>query len=198
MPIAAETPEEVVVLPHKLWTRDECVALERSGLLGMERYELIEGELVPQMAKNPPHTRALRLLILWLQTVFGGDFVLQEASIDLRPEDQPTSEPEPDALALTLSFLDLEPGERPGPDQLRLVVKVSSSTLSVDRTTKARLYARSGIVEYWILDVEGRRIIMHRNPIDGAYRSIEIYSEHESVSTLAALDRTIRVADFLK
>jgi len=79
-----------------------------------------------------------------------------------------------------------------------LVVKVSSSTLSVDRTTKARLYARSGIVEYWILDVEGRRIIMHRNPIDGAYRSIEIYSEHESVSTLAAPDRTIRVADFLK
>jgi len=58
----------------------------------MERYELIEKELVPQMAKNPPHTRALRLLILSLQMVFGGDFVLQEHRLTFaRRTSQPVS-----------------------------------------------------------------------------------------------------------
>ena len=197
MPIAAETPEEVVVLPRKLWTRDECVA----RTLGPPRYGALRTNRKrvgppngqePAAYPRPPLTHPLAADGFWRR------FCPARASIDLRPEDQPTSEPEPDALALTLSFLNLEPEARPRPDQLRLVVEVSSSTLTVDRTIKARLYARSGIVEYWILDLEGRRMIVHRDPIDGAYRSIEIYSEQESVSTLAALDRTIRVADLLK
>jgi Uma2 family endonuclease len=50
---------------------------------------------------------------------------------------------------------------------------------------KAPLYARAGIVEYWVVDISARRIIVHRDPRDGAYRSIEAYNEQESVRPLA-------------
>ena len=198
MPVAVEALQEFVIPPHKRWTREECSVLESSGLLDLERYELIEGELIPKMPKNPPHSRALKLLVQWLEDLFGRDFILPESSIDLRPDDNPTSEPEPDVLVLTIPFLDLAPGARPRPQELRLVAEISCSTLAFDLTAKARLYARSGIVEYWVLDVKGRRLLVHRDPAGDGYRSVLAYSEHEYVRTLAVPSTEVRVGEFLK
>ena len=197
MPVAVEAPQEFALPPHKLWTRDECSVLERSGF-DLERVELIEGKLIPKMPKSPPHSRALRSLMRWFENLFGPDFILPESSIDLRPEDNPTSEPEPDVLVLTVPYLDLAPGAHACPQDLRLVAEVSCSTLAFDLTAKARLYARSGILEYWVLDVEGRRLLVHRDPAGDGYRSILAYGEHEYVSTLAAPSTEVRVGEFLK
>ena len=179
--------------PHKRWTRDECAVLEKAGLLESQRYELLEGELVLKMGKNHPHMRALLLLVAWLRTAFGQNFVVQEPAIDVRPEDNPSSEPEPDAIVLNRSFLELT--SRARPDELLLVAEVSSTTLAFDLTAKARLYARAGIAEYWVLDLEGRRLIVHRDPAEGAYRSITAFDEDELVSTLSATATEVRVGD---
>lgn len=66
--------------------------------------------------------------------------------------------------------------DRPAPKDLRLVIEAADTSLGFDRTTKAALYARAGIVEYWILDIEGRRMIVHRDPQAGQYTSIAAYS----------------------
>jgi Uma2 family endonuclease len=154
---------------------------------------LIEGELVLKMGKSQRHMRALMLLIVWLRSVFGESFVAQEPSIDLRPEDNPTSEPEPDAIVLTRSFLDLSSQARP--EELRLVAEVSRTSLPFDLTTKARLYARARIPEYWVLDLDGRRLIVHRDPMEDSYRSVNAYGENERVTTLAAPLSELRVGD---
>jgi Uma2 family endonuclease len=195
MPVALETLPGSVNPPHKRWTRDECAVLEKARLIDLDRYELIEGELVLKMGKSQSHMRALMLLIAWLRSVFGETFVAQEPSIDLRPEDNPSSEPEPDAIVLTRSFLDLTSQARP--DELRLVAEVSRTTLPFDLTTKARLYARADIPEYWVLDLEGRRLIVHRDPAEDGYRSVTAYSENEHVATLAAPSHEVRVGDLL-
>jgi Uma2 family endonuclease len=49
-----------------------------------------------------------------------------------------------------------------------LAIEVADLTLSFDLATKARLYA-AGIPEYWVLDVNDRRFIVHREPIDGRW-----------------------------
>ncbi|MBY0507198.1 MAG: Uma2 family endonuclease [Bryobacteraceae bacterium] len=196
MPVAVQILPETVTLPHKQWTRQECLALGQAGVVNLERYELIEGELIRKMGKNHQHIRALRLLMLWLEEVFGGDYCLQEGSIDLLPEDNPTSEPEPDAVVLSRRFLELS--ALPRPEELRLVAEVSSSTLYYDSITKARLYSRSGIAEYWVLDLEGRRLLVHRDPRDGNYSSVNAYCENESVAPLAAPGSPVRVGEFLK
>jgi Uma2 family endonuclease len=178
--------------PHKKWTREECEILEKAGLAEAHRYELIEGEVVLKVGKKNPHMRAVLLLTNWLRSVFGNLHVLQEPSIDVSPQDHHTSEPEPDAAVLTKPFLEY-PGQAPATD-IVLVAEVSSTTLAFDLTTKAGLYARAGIPEYWVLDVARRRVIVHRDPVGGKYRSIESYQEQEPVSPLHSPQSSILVA----
>jgi Uma2 family endonuclease len=180
--------------PRKRWTRAECATLEASGLWDQQRLELVHGELISKMGKKRPHVNALVAVQAWLVRTFGEQFVNPEAPIDVAPEDNPTSEPEPDLVVLTKptrEFRDANP--RPG--DLRLVVEISDTTLGFDLTTKAELYARAGIIEYWVVDVAARRLIVHRDPREGLYRSVTAYGEQESVSPLALPDFEFRVLD---
>ncbi|MBZ5617952.1 MAG: Uma2 family endonuclease [Acidobacteriia bacterium] len=179
--------------PRKLWTRSEYDALS-SGVFDGQRLELIEGELIDKMGKKPPHRNSVALLLKWLFSKFGADCVLQAAPIDVAPEDNPSSEPEPD---LSVLKRDLSHFARtsPQPADLHLVIEVADSTLGFDLRTKAGLYARAGIVEYWVLDVAGRRMIVHRDPQAGRYSSVVAYEAGESIAPLAAPDSRFRVGD---
>jgi Uma2 family endonuclease len=178
-PPAAQNP------PRKRWTRAECDRLEALGVFDQQHLELIEGELIDKMGKNRPHVNAAALLTAWLIQLFGALRVNAEAPIDVAPEDNPTNEPEPDLIVLKPEFSGFRTA-RPQPRDLALVVEIADSSLAFDLTTKASLYARAGIIEYWILDVPGRRLIVHRQPAGGDYRSVVSYSEQESVAPLAA------------
>ncbi len=74
-----------------------------------------------------------------------------EAPIDVSPNDNPTNEPVPDLIVLNHDSATIVSGN-PQPSDLNLIVEISDSTL-FDLTTKAWLYARAGILEYWVLDV---------------------------------------------
>jgi Uma2 family endonuclease len=196
MPVALTEPITQVEALRKTWTRDECEALVQAGLIDPERYELIEGELIFKMPKRLPHTLALFLLVNWLRSVFGDAFILQEPGIDVAPEDIPTSEPEPDAIVLAIPVIELRaPSVRPS--DIRLVAEVSNTTLGFDLTRKAALYARALIPEYWVLDINGRRLIVHRDPSEGRYQSAIAYAEDEAVSPLADPHAVIRARDLL-
>src|SRR5580704_2019152 len=170
---------------RKRWSRAEYASLDASGLLDQQHLELVEGELIDKMGKNRPHVNALAVMHAWLLRVFGERLVTQEAPIDVSPEDNPSNEPQPDITVLKRSFLNFR-SANPGPQDLHLVVEVSDTSLNFDLTTKAVLYARAGIPEYWVLDVSGRRLIVHRHPQSGKYTEVLIYSEQEAVAPLAA------------
>jgi Uma2 family endonuclease len=180
--------------PRKRWTREECSLLEPAGLWEQQHLELIWGDLISKMGKNRPHTNVLILIQAWLVGVFGVQFVNPETPIDVASEDNPTNEPEPDLIVLVKPSREYRAGN-PRPQDLRLVVEISDSTLLFDLTTKAELYARAGIVEYWIFDINARRIIVHRDPREGRYVSVTAYTEQECVSPLAAPDRNFRTAE---
>jgi Uma2 family endonuclease len=143
------------------------------------------------MGKNSPHVTSLIALVLWLQQAFGAQFVRFEAPIDVSPDDNEKNEPEPDAVVLKREYFHFAT-RNPQPRDLQLVVEVSDSSLAFDLTTKAALYARAEIAEYWVLDVNRRRLIVHRTPADGKYHSVEVYGENESVSPLAAATAEFR------
>jgi Uma2 family endonuclease len=48
----------------------------------------------------------------------------------------------------------------PNAADVLLLIEVSDSTLSFDQSTKLSLYARYGVSEYWVVDVEGKRIVV--------------------------------------
>lgn len=192
MPTVVESPARFTPPPHKLWTRAECDRLAAAGFLEPDRYELIGGELVLKVPKGYLHMLSLQLLMTWLQSQFGALHVLQEASIDLRPEDHTANAPEPDACVLRRSMRELR--KRPGPEDLDFVAEISNTTLAFDLKVKAALYARTGIPEYWVLDVETQRVIVHRTPESGRYLDVTAYSAGEMVATLSAPEQPIQVA----
>ena len=194
--VLAETPTQPIppYPPLKRWTRAECAVLEASGLLDQEKLELVEGELIRKMSKKRPHVNALALLAGWLAQTFGLLFVNQEAPVDVAPEDNPTNEPEPDIIVLKREFTHFV-SANPQPKDLHLVVEIANTSLNFDLATKATLYARAGIEEYWILDVPGRRLLVHREPKFGYYASVVAYGESESIAPLAAPQKQFQVAD---
>jgi Uma2 family endonuclease len=85
----------------------------------------------------------------------------------------------------------------PAPEDVLLVVEVSDATLGFDRSRKARIYAESGIPEYWILNLIDRYLEVHREPQNGAYQSITVFPEAGTVSPLAAPAAAVAVGDLL-
>jgi Uma2 family endonuclease len=198
MPTTLEAlpPPPPAAPPRKIWTRDEILALEGTGILDTQDLELVEGELIQKMPKTRPRSIGLRMLVKWLEEVFGFDFVEQEVPIDVAAQDNRINEPEPDIIVLKREFSSFR-SANPGPDDLRLIVEVAYSTADFDLGTKASLYARAGIPEYWVLDLIGRRLVVHRDPRGGAYASITSFGEHESVAPLGAPQQQFRVGGAL-
>ncbi len=159
--------------------------LESYGLLDHERLELVEGELIDKTGKKRPHSNAARSIFVWLLQVFRFEFVLTGEPIDVAAADNPINEPEPDIVVLNREFATFV-SSNPDPNDIRLLVEIAHSSLTFDLTTKAALYARAGIVEYWVLDVETQRLFVHRNPESGKYTTILAHEEHESLAPLAA------------
>lgn len=188
-PPRADSPEP----RRKLWTRAECDAFEATGLWEQQKLELIEGELIDKMGKNRPHVNVQSVVQAWLIQIFGGAFVNTETPIDVAAQDNPTNEPEPDIIVLAKSGWEITGGNAQ-PHELALVVEVADSSLRFDLETKARLFARANIREYWVFDVNGRRLIVHRNPRSGKYTDVAAYEPHEFVAPLAAPGHHFRVA----
>ncbi len=182
--------------PRKIWTRGECERLRDTGVLDYEHLELIDGELIQTMGKGRPHSYSILLLREFLVAAFGALFVQQETPIDVSPIDNPVNEPEPDLAVISCPYTHYPTGNPPASD-VRLVVEISHTTLTFDRTVKAQLYARAGIPEYWIVDLEGRRLLVHREPREGQYRSVLAFGGDEHVSPLAAPGSGLAVKDAL-
>ncbi len=179
--------------PRRRWTRTETAAMQTMGWFEGQRYELIEGDIVSKMGKNRPHVNITSALLEILLTIFGPKFVQQDAPIDVSPADNPTNEPEPDLIVLSVPRSVLREGN-PGPGDLALVCEVSDSTFAFDAGKKARLYARAGIQEYWVIDVQRSRLLVHRQPANGKYESVTAYAPAESVTPLTAPAGVVPVA----
>lgn len=153
--------------------RVEYDALVEQGFLIDEPIELIEGRLLARSPEGDRHAtviRRLNRLLVEAIPVTEGDIGVGNpiALSDL-------SEPEPD-LAV---FPPVGGYHGQHPSTATLLIEVSSSSLRRDRTVKRRIYAAAGIVEYWIVDLRNDVVVAHRDPADGAYRSVSRHDRGE-------------------
>jgi len=148
------------------------------------RWELIEGVILSKMGQKRPHANTLIRISNWLEDICGNKYVQSQLPIDITLADDETTEPEPDVAVSIQRIQDYEDGH-PIPEHLLLVVEVADTTLRTDKVTKAKLYARAGIVEYWIADTKSRTITVHREPQNGKYQSVTNFAAEEEISCLA-------------
>jgi Uma2 family endonuclease len=165
-----------------------------SGLWEQPRPELIDGELLSKRGKKQPHVFLLKRILVWLLTWLDVEPVLQDAPIDVAPGDNLINEPEPDLIVFKRPQGKIRLAN-PQPDELALVVEVSDTSLRFDLTVKASLYARAGIMEYWVADVSGHRLIVHRDPSPAGYRSVVAYSDLEKVAPLTSPEHELPIGE---
>jgi Uma2 family endonuclease len=178
---------------RKRWTRDEAAKL--SEIFPGERYELIEGELINKMGQKPAHAYVIAVLNKLLSAAFSGRVRVQ-SSIQLPDPERQYSEPEPDLVLLHRE----DPAllhRHPEPPDIALLIEVSDTTLALDRGTKLALYARSGIQEYWIIDIPNRRTIVCRNPRGEEYASVTICDAAEPISPVSESSFAFRLQELL-
>ena len=176
--------EALADVPRKIWTREEAHALVELGFPNAEKWELIEGELIDKAGKKRPHVIWQGIVYKWLLSVFGSGRVKSEAPSDVAAEDNRHSEPEADLKILRQPSQEYV--SNPQPQDILLLVEISDSTVRFNLGKKAKLYARAAIMEYWVLDIPGKRLIVHREPEEGQYRSIVAYEAQEEIAPLAA------------
>jgi len=173
---------------------DEYERMIDAGILyDGERVELINGEIVHMAALGGPHLACVdRLNVIFVIAVAGRAQVRVQGSIRLPPR----SEPEPDLVLLRPSD-DFYASGHPGPLDIFLVIEVSHSSLQHDRRVKVPMYARAGIVEVWVVDVDARRVEVHREPEGDRFRDVRIYGSDAIIAPLAFPELAIRVAEIV-
>lgn len=163
---------ELVLPPPITRHRINAEQFHKMAEVGMfvpgERVELIEGEIIDMAPIGSFHCGNVDWLNqIFIQSCLGKAIIRVQNALSLSP----TVEVYPD-LALLKPRADFYRHAHPGPNDVLLVIEVADSSAAFDRSVKAELYARHGIVEYWIVDIPARSIRFHRAPQDGRYTDI--------------------------
>ena len=181
----------------KHWSREDYYRLSEQGWFRGQRVELMEGELIILTPQSYAHANAVHLIFHQLSKLFGSEFSVR-MQVPLLHE--PDTEPEPDISVVPGSWHDYSDH----PQTAVLVVEVSKSSLDYDLNTKAYLYASMEVPDYWVLDLENRQLLVHRQPVADEkapfghrYQQTETIAANGQVSTLEYPIATIKIASML-
>ena len=180
----------------KYWTVQEYHQMSDLGILDpSQRTELIAGQIILMTSKGTPHVLTLRLLATALENALGERSAVFVSTQDPIRLDN-FSEPEPDLVIVKGTILDYTQAH-PGAEDIYLVIEVADSTLKQDCEVKDKLYARSSIAEYWVVDIKNRQVQIFRDPTPTGYGSQLILTETHSVSPLAFPALILAIASIL-
>ncbi len=168
--------------PRHKWTWDEFIRVSQAGFFDRDsgnRVELIEGELIEVSPQGMPHMRVKS----WLNKAFYRELSPHDWVVftdgPLAPSER--SGPEPDLFIYPQGL----PDDPLDGAAVALVIEVSDTSLDLDLKTKPHLYAARGVQEYWVVDINSRQIIQHRQVYAAGYRSVRTYVEGETLSAAA-------------
>ena len=172
------------------WTKDEYYRMADLGWFRDQRAELVEGDIVVLSPQKFQHGAATDRTTQLLRDAMGERFwVRMQLPLDLGE----VSEPEPDVSAVAGKREDYTAH----PTTAVLVVEVSDTTLAYDRGKKSLLYAKAGIVDYWIADLVHGQVEVRRRPVAGEYADVRVLKRGETISPLAMPEVTIEVSRLL-
>jgi Uma2 family endonuclease len=159
-----------------------------------ERVELIAGQVIPMAAKGTTHSAAITRVNRLLKSRLG-DRILLRLQDPIELDDY--SEPEPDIALVHPDPLDYE-DHHPTVSEVFLIIEVADSSLRYDCEIKAIAYAKSGLSDYWVLDVTARKLHVFRSSSPAGYQSETILLEEITISPLAFPDCEIRIEEMLR
>jgi Uma2 family endonuclease len=160
----------VVSLPERTRiSADRYQKMVETGVLTQyDRVELIDGDMLNMAPIGLNHSavtdRLTKLLVL-----SAGDSAIVSPGRSLKLGEY--SVPQPDLMLLKLRE-DFYAAQIPVAPDVLLLVEVSDSSLAYDQGIKRALYARHGVEEYWVVDLQGERVFVYGEPAGEGYARV--------------------------
>ena len=184
---------------NRPWTRveyDQLIA--RGSFHPDERLELLGGQLVVREPQGSRHAVAIELAHRALERAFGPAWrVRMQLPVALEAD----SEPEPD---LSVVAGDPRASLLSHPADPVLIVEVAETSLTFDREHKGSLYARAGVMDYWIVNLVDRQLEVYRDPVAAPlapfgwqYGQRQALAASGAISPLAVPSASISIADLM-
>jgi Uma2 family endonuclease len=176
-------------------TTDRYQKMVAAGVLTKhDRVELIEGEMIDMAPIGPEHVAVTgklnRLLVLALGNDNKAAIVIPGCPVNLGA----FSEPQPD-LTVLKPRADFYASKLPEAADVLFLIEVSDSSLVYDQGTKLALYARYGVVEYWIVNIAHRQIEIYREPTTKGYAKKLEFKSGDALSPQAFPDLKVAVSE---
>jgi Uma2 family endonuclease len=172
---------------------DEYHRMAEAGIIAdRERVELLDGLLIQMPPIGPVHWGRHGRIVAYLIGAFRGRAqVFGQASIPLEVR----SEPQPDIVVLA---------DRPGGyttppthSEILAMIELSESSLAQDRGRKLRLYARSRIPDYLLVDLARNALHHFTGPHELGYTGDRVLGYGESFSLVSIPDVVLGSDPFL-
>jgi hypothetical protein len=162
-----------------------------------QAFELLEGVVVPKTRQTLRHETAVEKLrdLIGIMIPNGWHLLAQPIACG-------DSQPEPD-LAVAADVLNEFANHPPTAENVPLVVEAADGSLLSDRKLKGRIYARAGIVCYWLLNLIDSQLEVYTNPSGPVpmpgYQEKRVYRVEDKISLVIGLDDlgTLRIGDIL-
>lgn len=163
-----EVLDRPVVVRHRL-TVDGYYKMAETGVLAPDdRVELIDGEVIEMAPIGSRHGGTVKQLVERLTPAVAKRAVLSvQDPIRLGAAD----EPQPD-IALLRPRTDFYKKSHPTASDVLLIVEVAETSARYDREIKVPLYAKHGVPEVWIVDLEAGLVRFYRQPVGERYTDI--------------------------
>jgi Uma2 family endonuclease len=170
---------------RRLFTYRELLELDRLGMFNKQRVELLEGEIIVMPPPNPPHAITTTQTSKSFSTAFGERVTVSvQNPLRLSPSLEDKNLPMPDIMVLQPHVY----RDHPTPNDVLLLVEVADSSVKEDRERKLTLYAKHRIREYWIINLNTKRIEVYTDPVGEDYLTKRSYKLTEAFALQAFPD----------
>ncbi|MBI3799622.1 MAG: Uma2 family endonuclease [Deltaproteobacteria bacterium] len=181
-----------VVVRHRLLTVEDYHKMGEAGILHEDdRVELVDGELIEMAPIGSDHSgTVIQLTALVSAALVGQALLSTQNPVRLGKY----SEPQPDIAILRLRD-DFYRKAHPRPEDVLMLIEVADTTVHYDREVKIPLYARHGVPEVWLIDLQQECIEIYLQPSSAGYLQILRPGKDERISPSLLPDISILVAD---
>lgn len=187
------TPTNTAPAHKRRFTVSEYHRLADAGILQEDdRVELLYGEIVEMSPIGPKHAGTVDRIVRVLTFLFGETAIVRGQNPILLND---YSEPLPD-VAILRPRDDFYTTAHPTAEEVLIVIELSDSSLAFDRQIKLPAYAAGNIPEYWIIDLTHDRIMVHTDPSEDQYLTINTYHLNDRLDS-PGLPTAIEVKELL-
>ncbi len=168
----------VIQLVRHKFTVEQYHQMAETGIISSsDRLELINGEIIEMSPIGIRHASCVKKLINLLTRKLG-NLAIIDAQDPIKLND--SSEPQPD-IALLHPRDDFYATAHPQPQDIFLLIEVADTTITLDREVKVPLYANSGIIELWLIDINNQVIEVYYEPLGDCYKYMQQFQAGQTI-----------------